>query len=87
MLFDWSHARIGNPAFDVAFWLPSLALEGGPAPETFGVDELAPFVAGFFAALAGLPPPAGAPRVRAFQIAQLEVALPWACATLGLPLP
>ena len=86
MLVDWSHARVGNPAFDVAFWLPSLALEGGPPPESFGVDELAPFVAGFFAALAGLPKPPGAPAVRDFQRAQLEVALPWACTSLGLSL-
>lgn len=86
VLLDWNHARLGNPAFDVAFWLPSLALEGGPGPEGFGVDELAVFVAGFFAAHAGLPAPEGAPRVRGFQRAQLEVALPWACSALGLPL-
>jgi Phosphotransferase enzyme family len=86
VLLDWNHARIGNPAFDVAFWLPSLVLEGGPQPRTFGVDELAVFVAGFFAAQAGLPVPKGAPRVRAFQRAQLEVALPWACSVLGLSL-
>jgi hypothetical protein len=87
ILVDWNHARVGNPAFDLAFWLPSLRLEGGPEPGSFGVDELAPFVAGFFAALAGLPCPAGAPTVREFQRAQLEVALPWACSALGLPLP
>jgi hypothetical protein len=86
VLLDWNHARIGNPAFDIAFWLPSLTLEGGPDLATFGVDELAVFVAGFFAATAGLPPPAGAPQVRRFQRQQLEVALPWACATLWLPL-
>jgi hypothetical protein len=85
VLVDWNHARIGNPAFDLAFWLPSLKLEEGPPPESFGVDELAPFVAGFFAALAGLPKPAGAPAVREFQRRQLEVALPWACTALGLP--
>jgi hypothetical protein len=85
VLVDWNHARIGNPAFDLAFWLPSLKLEGGPSPESFAVDGFAPFVAGFFAALAGLPKPAGAPAVREFQRAQLEVALPWACASLGLP--
>jgi hypothetical protein len=84
VIFDWSDARIGNPDFDVAFWLPSLALEGGPQPDAFGVDAFAVYVAGFFAALAGLPPPEGAPRVRGFQLAQLEVALPWACRTLGL---
>jgi Phosphotransferase enzyme family len=85
VLLDWNHARIGNPAFDVAFWLPSLVLEGGPEPESFGVDEFAVLVAGFFAALAALPAPAGAPRVRGFQRAQLEVALPWASRVLGLP--
>jgi hypothetical protein len=86
VLLDWNHARIGNAAFDLAFWAPSLVLEGGPAPESFGVDEFAAFVAGFFAEHAGQPPPAGAPRVRGFQRAQLEVALPWACGALGLPL-
>jgi Phosphotransferase enzyme family len=85
VLLDWNHARIGNAAFDVAFWLPSLVLEGVPDPESFGVDEVAVFVAGFFAAQAGLPAPDGAPRVRSFQRAQLGVALPWACKALGLP--
>ena len=85
VLLDWNHARVGNAAFDIAFWLPSLALEGGPAPASFGVDEHAALVAGFFAAQAGLPAPEGAPRVRGFQRAQLEVALLWACAALGLP--
>jgi hypothetical protein len=84
IIFDWSHARIGNPESDVAFWLPSLALEGGPQPDAFGVDGFAAFVAGFFASHAGLPPPEGAPQVRGFQLAQLKVALPWACRVLGL---
>jgi hypothetical protein len=86
VLVDWNHARIGNAAFDLAFWLPSLRLEGGVPPREFGVDAFAVFVAGFFAAAAGRPAPAGAPTVRAFQRAQLQVALPWACATVGLPL-
>jgi hypothetical protein len=77
VLVDWNHACIGNPALDVAVWLPSLALEHGPRPDRFGVDEFAPFVAGFFAARAGLPKPAGAPRVREFQRAQAEVSLAW----------
>jgi hypothetical protein len=84
ILVDWNHARIGNPAFDVAFWLPSLALEGGPEPDGFGVDAFAALVSGFFAAHAGLLPPEGAPHVRGFQLAQLEIALPWACRALGL---
>jgi hypothetical protein len=82
VLVDWNHARIGNPRFDVAFWLPSLVLERGPRPQRFGVDELAPVVAGFFAARAGLPRPAGAPRVREFQRAQAVVALDWVEAVL-----
>jgi hypothetical protein len=86
VLLDWNHACVGNAAFDIAAWLPSLALEGGPPPSTFGVDELAVFIAGYFAAHAGLPAPEGAPTVRGFQRAQLEVALPWTCAALGLAL-
>jgi aminoglycoside phosphotransferase (APT) family kinase protein len=90
LLVDWNLACVGNPAFDVAFWLPSLALEHGPTPEQLArarpdVDRLAAHVAGFFAARAGLPPPAGAPSVRPFQLAQLEVALPWAVRAAGLP--
>jgi aminoglycoside phosphotransferase (APT) family kinase protein len=92
ILVDWNHARIGDAALDVAAWLPSLALEGGPGPEEVardvpGANAFAAILAGFFAAHAGLPPPEGAPRVRGFQLAQLEVALPWACAVLDLPPP
>jgi hypothetical protein len=83
---------VGNPLVDIAFWLPSLALEGGPDPEAVvgaraGVAELSAFVAGYFACRAGLPPPPTAPRVRPLQLGQLRVALPWAARTLGLPVP
>jgi hypothetical protein len=77
VLVDWNHARLGNADYDVAFWLPSLALERGPKPWHFSVDDFAAFVAGFFAARAGLPKPAGAPTVREFQRAQAAVALEW----------
>ena len=77
VLVDWNHARLGNPKYDVAFWGPSLALERGPQPWTLGVDEFAAYVAGFFAAHAGLPKPAGAPTVRDFQRLQAEIALDW----------
>ena len=89
ILFDWNHACVGNARFDFAFWLPSLRLEGGPEPWELlpDVGALAAVVAGFFAALVGLPPPAGAPTVREFQLRQLEVALPWAARELGLPPP
>jgi phosphotransferase family enzyme len=82
VLVDWNHARLGSPRFDIAFWLPSLVLERGPRPRRFGVDDLAPVVAGFFAARAGLPRPRGAPRVREFQRAQAAVALDWVEAVL-----
>jgi hypothetical protein len=92
VLFDWNHATIGNPAADIAYWLPSLRLDGGPEPDEVarrapGTEDFAAYLAGFFASRAGLPPPEGAPRVRIFQLQQLEVALPWACRVLGLPAP
>lgn len=89
VLVDWNLACLGNGRFDVAFWLPSLKLEGGPEPWAVlpGAGALATAVAGFFAARAGLPPPAGAPTVREFQRAQAAVALPWAARELGLPPP
>jgi hypothetical protein len=89
VLVDWNLAHVGNGQFDVAFWLPSLRLEGGPDPWDVlpGVAELAAVVAGFFAARAGLPAPAGAPTVREFQRAQAAVALPWAARELGLEPP
>ena len=90
LLVDWNLACVGHPAFDIAFWLPSLVLERGPAIDEIeakrpDVARFAPLVAGFFAARAGLPSPAGAPTVRGFQLAQLEVALPWAVRVLELP--
>lgn len=92
VLVDWNFACVGNPGLDVAIWLPSLELEGGPrvaevARFVPAANDLAPLLAGFFAGQAGLPPPEGAPRVRAFQLAQLRVALPWACEVLELPAP
>lgn len=92
VLVDWNLACVGNGAFDVAFWLPSLTLEHGAQPDELvrdrpDVDAFAVTVAGFFAARAGLPPPPGAPTVRPFQLSQLEVALPWAARVLGLPTP
>jgi Phosphotransferase enzyme family len=87
VLVDWNLACIGNRVFDVAFWLPSLTLERGPQPWELLDDTggLVALVAGYFASRAGLPPPTTAPRVREFQRAQAEVALPWAARELGLP--
>jgi hypothetical protein len=87
LLVDWNWAHTGNPAVDVAFWLPSLFAEGGPSPAEVLPEavDLTALVSGFFAPIAGLPPPAGAPTVRPLQLAQLKVALPWAVDVLGLP--
>ena len=86
-LVDWNHTARGNPDLDIALWLPSLHLEGGPEPA--GHPELAAAFAGFLACRAGLPEPPTAPPhgVRPVQIAQLRVALPWAARELGLSRP
>lgn len=87
VLVDWNWAALGNPLFDVAAWLPSLAVEGGPAPEAILPDAgaLAAVISGYLAARAGLPEPPTAPGVRALQRDQLQVTLPWVTHALGLP--
>lgn len=89
VVIDWNHATRGNADLDIAFWLPSLASEGGPPPETLLPDapELAACTAGFFCARAGLPPIADAPHVRPLQLAQSRTGLAWAARALGLPEP
>ena len=89
VIIDWNFLEIGNPRLDLAFWLPSLALEGGPMPEKILPDAAAEaaVVAGYFASRCGLPPIPDAPHLREFQARQLLVALPWACRALGLPPP
>jgi len=84
---DWNWAKRANPQLDLAFWLPSLAFEGGALPETILPDEpgLAAVVSGFFAARAGLPIIPDAPFVRRVQREQLVTALPWVSRALGLP--
>ena len=87
VLIDWNWTRRGHPLADLAFWLPSLETEGGPAPETI-LAEGAPFAAlisGYLAANAGLPIIHDAPLVRKVQLEQLRSALPWAVRTLDLP--
>lgn len=90
LLVDWNLARIGNPQLDLAFWLPSLAAENGPPPETVApgcCPELAAYVSGFFACRAGQAEIPHAPLVRQVQRQQLQTALPWAARALHLPLP
>ena len=90
MLVDWNWITVGNAAFDVAGWLPSLAVEGGPDPEHLMPDCPVGFpalLAGYFGAHAGLPPIPAAPHVRHLQLAQARTALPWAARALELPPP
>jgi hypothetical protein len=87
---DWPHAGVGNPAFDLVAWAPSVVLEGGPAPETllslygpsgrFDSDVLTVLlaaVAGFFVTHSLRPTPPGLPTLRPFQASQGQVALAW----------
>ncbi len=88
ILVDWNWARIGNPLFDVAAWLPSLHSEGGPLPEDVmphGATEIASFMSGYWASQAGRPSYPNAPRVRPLQLQCLKSALPWAVRALNLP--
>ena len=89
VLVDWNWAVVGNPTVDLAGWASSLTSEGGPPPESVAPDapELASLLAGYFAAQAGLPAPAFAPRVRQVQLSQARVALPWAARALGIEEP
>jgi hypothetical protein len=79
VLVDWNWTSLANPAADVAAWLPSARVEGGPPPWEVLPDagELAAWIAGVWAAVVGLPPPATAPTVRELQRRQLAVALDW----------
>lgn len=86
ILVDWNWTCVGNAKFDVGFWAPSLHAEGGPPPEdVVGREpEVAAFVAGYFAANAGIPANPVPQRVRDLQRLQLVTALPWAVRALGL---
>ena len=79
VLVDWNWTSLANTHADRAAWLPSLFVEGGPAPWDVLSDagELAAWIGGVWAAVVGTPPPATAPNVRALQERQLAVTLDW----------
>jgi len=85
-LVDWSLACLGNPRLDLALFLPSLAVDGGPLPETIlpADPAAASWVAGFFAWHAAKPDIPAAPAVRTMQRRLLASALPWAARELDL---
>ena len=86
VLVDWNWCSTGRSDFDIAAWLPSLSFEGGPHPWEVlpQAGEYAAFLAGIWAAVVGLPPPATAPTVREQQRRQLEIALVWCERELSL---
>ncbi|MFN2389864.1 MAG: aminoglycoside phosphotransferase family protein [Actinomycetota bacterium] len=87
---DWPWACVGAAWVDLLAMLPSVAMQGGPAPETLfdvhpvsrgappaDVDAVLAALAGFFV-FKGLQPDApGLPTLRAFQRAQGKVAVAW----------
>jgi len=90
VIVDWPWAVRSVPWLDLALFLPSVGMQGGPDPESlFGahplgavadpaeVTSLVTALAGFFLAHGRRPPPPGLPTVRAFQLAQGAVALDW----------
>lgn len=87
VVIDWNWTSLSSRLMDIAFWLPSLQAEGGPAPEDVLLDPgpWAVNAAGLWASQAGLPEVVEAPRVRYIQKLQLLYALPWAARTCGLP--
>jgi aminoglycoside phosphotransferase (APT) family kinase protein len=90
LVVDWPHARVGAPWLDPVFFAPSVAMQGGPPPEELlaryphgrradpeAVTAVVAAVAGFFTAEGLKPAPPGLPTLRAFQLAQGEVAQRW----------
>ncbi|MEZ3160261.1 aminoglycoside phosphotransferase family protein [Microbacterium sp. BWT-B31] len=89
-LVDWPHAGRGADWLDVAFFAPTVPLEGGPpAAEVFARSPLADTTApdDLLAIVSGWagrqlwasrqPAPPGIPHLRAFQAAQAGATLDW----------
>lgn len=87
---DWPHACVGAAWVDLVFFLPSVAMQGGPHPwvtfeshplgRDLPAERLQPVLAalaGFFVERSTLPPPPGLPTLREFQRAQGVEALAW----------
>jgi aminoglycoside phosphotransferase (APT) family kinase protein len=87
---DWPWACVAASWFDLMFMLPSVHMQGGPAPETIfddhpvaegadpeAVTTVLAALTGFFVHAALQPPPPGMPTLRAFQAAQGRTALAW----------
>jgi hypothetical protein len=90
VFIDWANAAVGAPWTDLLFMLPSVAMQGGPDPESVwrryapaagvdraAVDAVLSAVAGYFMFSARQAPPRNMPRLRAFQLAQGVSAVAW----------
>ncbi len=87
---DWPHARIAAPWLDLVWFLPSVAMQGGPSPnrlfwkhplaQNANHDQVTAALAAFAGFMlhgaAQLPPP-GLPTLRSFQLAQGQQAVQW----------
>jgi aminoglycoside phosphotransferase (APT) family kinase protein len=92
---DWPWARVGAAWIDWVGMAPSVAMQGGPDPESFlqrfdirsvrreAIDAVLCTIAGFFVDHSLQPSPQGIPTVRAFQAAQGRIAVDWLRARLG----
>ncbi len=96
VVVDWPHARVGPAWLDALFFAPSVAMEGGPDPESLiamldATRDADPAhltlaiagIAGFFTHMGGLPPEPGLPGLREFQEAQAKVARRWLAQRTG----
>jgi aminoglycoside phosphotransferase (APT) family kinase protein len=90
IVVDWPHAQVGAAWIDPLVMAPSVTIQSGPDPETFlqrfpsaraadpaAIDAFLALITAFFLYNGALPNPPGLPTLRAFQIAQGEVALGW----------
>ena len=85
---DWSDARRGAAATDLATFLPAANLEGGPAPQTIlpdGADWAAAQCAEL--ALRAVNDTAAPGWLRRVVVRLARINLDWAVAELGLPAP
>jgi hypothetical protein len=102
LLVDFPFLAIGPTLMDVAFFLPSVAGEGGPHPreglqiyeevsgirfDTAEVCAVVATIAGFFAARAGQAEIPGLPRLRWVQKLQLFPSLTWLSEIVGIEPP
>ena len=93
---DWPGACVGAPWVDVVFFVPSVAMQGGPPPEDViarhpacqaanpdAMTAVIAALAGFFTYGSLQPAPPGLPTLRAFQAAQGREAREWLARRTG----